>query len=330
MVKAKKFIIKKNFNGFPEETDVQIEEEYLPTLQDGEFLCESLYISVDPYQRCYAQKVGDVALGILIARVIESKNPKYLVGNHVVVDYGWKTYHIHNGAPSMWGIPPIIIDENLDVPLSYFLGVLGHTGLSAYFGLLRICRPKPGETVIVSGAAGAVGSIAGQIAKIKGCKVLGVVGTNEKGLWITKELGFDGYINYKTENVSQALDVLAPEGIDCYFDNVGGTISSQILKHMKVYGRIAVCGSISNYNDTEETKIPAFQITLIFKQLKMEGFLLTQYVEELDEGMNDLARWIKEGKLKSKETITKGFENTFKAFTDMLKGINFGKAVVEL
>ncbi|KAK9886582.1 hypothetical protein WA026_017511 [Henosepilachna vigintioctopunctata] len=334
MVKGKKFVLQKHFNGFPKESDVLIQEEELPPLQDGQFLCESLYISVDPYQRAYPQKVGSVVLGSQVARIIESKHPEFPVGKHVIAYYGWKTHHILDGTElklsNLVTPPPMIIPDSLDVPLSYFLGVLGLTGISAYFGFLNICRPKPGETVVVTGAAGAVGSIVGQIAKIKKCKVIGVVGSDEKGQWITKDLGFDAFINYKTDNISKALKELAPEGVDCYFDNVGGEISNEILKRMNEYGRISVCGSISNYNDTEESKAPAVQRIVVGKQLKMEGFLFKQFLNDYQQGVMQLTQWLKEGKIKSKETITEGFENTFKAFTDMLKGKNYGKAVVHV
>ncbi|KAK9886581.1 hypothetical protein WA026_017510 [Henosepilachna vigintioctopunctata] len=297
MVKAKKFVLINQFSGFPKESDVEIQEEELPEIKDGEFLCESLYISVDPYQRAYPQKTGDVIMGSQVAKIIESKNPEYPVGKHVVGHYGWKTHHILDNSPSRLGIPPKIIPDDLGVNLSHFLGVLGLTGLSAYFGFLKICRPKAGETVVISAAAGAVGSIVGQLAKNRQCK---------------------------------ALKESAPEGVDIYFDNVGGEISAIVLKHMKEYGRISVCGSISSYNEKEEIRVPLVQRDMVSKQLKMEGFLIKQFVDYFSEGVYENARWLKQGKLKSKETITKGFENTFQAFTNMLRGKNFGKALVEL
>ncbi|KAK9886590.1 hypothetical protein WA026_017517 [Henosepilachna vigintioctopunctata] len=330
-VTGQKFILQNKFKGFPKESDVKLLEEELPALQDGQFLCESVYISVDPYQRAYYQRVGDVVLGSQVARIIDSKNPRYPVGKHVIGNYGWKTHHILDDSPSRLGFSTVIIPESVNQPLSYFLGILGMPGVTANFGLLEICQPKHGETVVVTGAAGAVGSLVGQIAKIKGCRVIGVVGSNEKGDWITKDLGFDGFINYKEDNFSKLLTKQAPNGVDCYFDNVGGEISTQIMRQMNLYGRISVCGAIAVYNSTkDEAKASIVQTPMVFKQLKMEGFLVNRWLNRWNEAVNENAQWLKEGKLKSRETITKGFENTFQAFTDMLKGVNFGKAIVEL
>ncbi|KAL3288643.1 hypothetical protein HHI36_003076 [Cryptolaemus montrouzieri] len=329
-MKAKKYVLRNQFMGFPKESDVEIVEEELPPLQDGQFLCQSLYISVDPYQRAYFTEVGSALLGSQVARILESKNTKFPCGRHVFANYGWKTHCILDGSPDRFGNLPTLIGEPINSPLSYYLGVLGMPGATAYFGFLEICHPKPGETVVVSGAAGAVGHLVGQIAKIKGCKVIGIVGSEEKGRWITEDLKFDGYINYKLEDVPKKLAALIPEGVDCYFDNVGGELSSDIMKHMNCYGRIAVCGAISSYNSIEEDKASIVQKMMVFKELKMEGFLVTRWLGRIHEAVIQHEQWLTEGKLKVKETITNGFENTFKAFTGMLNGANFGKAIVEL
>ncbi|KAK9886589.1 hypothetical protein WA026_017516 [Henosepilachna vigintioctopunctata] len=329
-ITGRKYVIQNKFCGFPKECDLKIVEEVMPEPQEGQFLCESIFISVDPYQRAYEQNEGDVMIGSQVARVLISKNPCYPEGSYIVGYYGWKTHHVFDNSQSGLAIPTMIIPESLDMPKSFFLGVLGMPGVTANFGFLEICQPKPCETVIVTGAAGAVGSIVGQIAKIKNCYVIGVVGSQEKGCWITRNLGFDGYINYKEDDICECLNELAPNGIDCYFDNVGGEISSQILRHMNTNGRISVCGAISAYNSTEEEKATIIQKSMIFNELKMEGFLVTRWVDRWDDAVTENAQWLKEGKLSTRETVTKGFENTFKAFTDMLSGANFGKAIVEL
>lgn len=204
-------------------------------------------------------------------------------------------------------------------------------GNTAYFGFLEICKPKAGETVVVSGAAGAVGTIVGQIAKIKGCKVIGIAGTDEKCAWIKKDLGFDHAINYKTEAVAEVLKKCAPDGVDCYFDNVGGGISSIVISQMREFGRISVCGSISSYNlpISEWPKVPILQPAFIFKQLKMEGFIVTRWWDRWFEGISQLKEWIDDDKIKYRETVTNGFENMPQALINMLQGQNFGKAIVK-
>lgn len=208
------------------------------------------------------------------------------------------------------------------------LGVLGMPGNTAYFGFLKICQPKPGETVVVSGAGGAVGSLVGQIAKLKGCKVIGIAGTNDKCNWLTKELGFDYAINYKTANMAEELKKSAPDGVDCYFDNVGGDISAMVINRMNQFGRISVCGAIATYNSTNNPVVPSLQPIFVFKQLKMEGFLVHQYIGEWFDGIKQMSEWVQAGKIKAKETETVGFENLPQALISMLRGENTGKAIV--
>lgn len=204
-------------------------------------------------------------------------------------------------------------------------------GNTAYFGFLEICQPKAGEVVVVTGAAGAVGSIVGQIAKLKGCMVIGVAGSDDKCKWLEDELGFDHTINYKTADIHAELKKAAPDGIDCYFDNVGGTISSIIINQMRDYGRISVCGSISSYNtaSSDWPKVPILQPKFVFNQLSMKGFLVWAYNDRLFEGITNMKKWVDEGKIKYRETTTDGFENMPKALIDMLQGKNTGKAIVK-
>ncbi|CAH0555608.1 unnamed protein product [Brassicogethes aeneus] len=331
MVKAKVYKFEKQFQGVPKETDLKLVEEELPPIKDGEFLCEAVFLSVDPYMRAYAPRLslGTTMIGLQVAKILESKNPKFPVGKHVVGDFGWRTHTVSNGV-TKGQIDHYVFSDFGKLPLSYGVGILGMPGNTAYFGFLEVCKPKAGETVVVSGAAGAVGSIVGQIAKIKGCKVIGIAGSDEKGKWLTEELNFDHFINYKTQNVFKTLKQVAPKGVDCYFDNVGGEISSMILNNMNLYGRISVSGAVSGYNDTSVPKASIVQNPMVFQQLKMEGFVVYRWSDRWSEGIEQNRKWIEEGKLKAQETVTVGFENMFKAFTEMLDGKNTGKAVVKV
>lgn len=268
-------------------------------------------------------------MGTQVALITASKNSNFPVGKYVVGQFGWRTHTISDGKTSFMGFPVIVLPDFGDLSLSFALGVLGMPGNTAYFGFLEICDPKPGETVVISGAAGAVGIIVGQIAKIKGCKVIGIAGSDEKSDILLKEFGFDHAINYKTQDIKSELERLAPEGIDCYFDNVGGEISNTVMNQMKTFGRVSCCGSISGYNE-DDHKATTCQTAVIWKQLKMQGFQVVQWADRWNEGTSQNLEWVKQGKLKYKETITEGFENMFKAFTDMLRGGNIGKAIVKV
>ncbi|XP_018575690.1 prostaglandin reductase 1 isoform X1 [Anoplophora glabripennis] len=331
MVKAKVFVFEKLFDGLPKEDDLKIVEEELPPIKNGEFLVEAIYLSVDPYMRAYTacHKIGETNVGSQVGKILESKNPGYPAGQYVVGNFGWRTHSISKATVDAFGYKPTLVPNIGNLPLSLALGVLGMPGNTAYFGFLEICTPQAGETVVVTGAAGAVGSHVGQIAKIKGCKVIGVTGSDEKGKWLVEELGFDHFINYKTADLDKALDELAPEKIDCYFDNVGGEISSIILRHMNNFGRISVCGSISGYNNKSE-KATTIQRPMISLNLTMEGFIVSRWANRWNEGIQQNLKWIKEGKLKYHETVTEGFENMLKAFIELFTGGNVGKAIVKV
>jgi prostaglandin reductase 1 len=262
-----------------------------------------------------------------INRIIESKNDKFPVGSIVFSQSGWRTHTIVQPdalTPNEFTLLP----DFGNASYSLAAGACGMPGNTAYFGFLEICQPKEGETVVVSGAAGAVGSLVGQIAKIKGCKVVGIAGSDKKCRWLEKELGFDKAINYKTANVSNALKEAAPKGYDCYFDNVGGEISQAVIEQMKLFGRISVCGAISGYND-QKIVVPAIQAFFIWKQLKMEGFIVHRWIDRWMEGVTQMLEWINSGKIKTEETVTEGFQNMPQAFIDMLNGNNTGKAIVK-
>jgi NADPH:quinone reductase len=217
------------------------------------------------------------------------------------------------------------------IPASYYLGILGMPGLTAYFGLLDICKPVAGETVVISGAAGAVGIVAGQIAKIKGCTVIGIAGSDEKCAMLKNEFGFDEVINYKTNtNIKKTLNEIAPQAVDIYFDNVGGEISDAVIANINFNARIALCGQISLYNNTETAVGPRIQPMLLTRSVLMKGFIVSNYESRFAEGMTQLADWVKEGKLKFQETIIEGFENLPAAFAGLFKGENSGKMIVKI
>lgn len=312
-----------------------MEYELPSTLKDGEILIKTEWISVDPYQRAYHMKypIPYDQFSFQVGIVENSKNPKFPVGTRVVSHQGWCDFSIIDankgvGATDrVYKLPPLKGLSN-----SLGIGAMGMPGATAYFGFLEICKPKPGETVVVTGAAGAVGSLVGQIAKIKGCKVIGFAGSDDKVSWLEKELGFDKALNYKTVDITAALREAAPKGVDCYFDNVGGEISSLILNQMNEYGRISICGSISAYNAdlTNLPKATLLQPAMIFKQLKMEGFVVWRWLDRWMEAFEEIGGWIARGKLKTPEHVTEGFENLYDAFSGMLLGKNYGKAVVKV
>merc|ERR1719341_751820 len=274
-------------------------------------------------------------VGGQVAKVIESKNSKYPIGSYVVSYSGWAS-HTHlkkdelNDA-SGFGTAPIL--DVGDLPKSLALGILGMPGNTAYFGFLELCVPKEGDTVVVNGAAGAVGSAVVQIAKIKGCRVIGFAGSAAKVAWV-KGLGADYVFNYKTDSIDESLKAAAPNGINCYFDNVGGKFTAEVLPHMAQFGRISICGAISTYNDESKgigkvtMDSPYSEGAILWKQLRVEGFIVSRWGARWNEGLNKMLQWVKEGKLKYKETVTQGFENMPTAFIGLFSGDNTGKAIV--
>nr|XP_019552338.2 prostaglandin reductase 1-like [Aedes albopictus] len=331
MVVAKKWIYAKAFSGLPTADNFRLEEETLDgELKDNEFLAEAIYLSVDPYMRPFMTQhpEGTVMIGGQVAKVLDSKNPKFPVGSYVVGAFGWRTHSVCNPDEVAAEWKPYPLPDVGGEPLSLGIGALGMPGQTAYFGFLEICSPKEGETVVVSGAAGAVGSLVGQIAKIKGCKVIGIAGSDAKCEWI-KSLGFDHAINYKTADVEAELKKAAPEGVDCYFDNVGGSTAEIVRKQMNLFGRISVCGTISDYN-SEPAQVTDPQRDFVWKQLRQEGFMVFRWNNRMSEALGQNLKWIKEGKLKYRETITEGFDNMPQAFIGMLTGENIGKAVVKV
>ncbi|XP_006819176.1 prostaglandin reductase 1-like [Saccoglossus kowalevskii] len=339
MSNIKRFVLAKQVEGIPQLTDFKILETKLPELKDGEILVKALYLSVDPYMRLFMSGVKegvDTILGEQVARVVESKNPNYNVGDLLVCNTGWTTYSVpdkrHTGFVTELDGTFRKIDFPPDIPISYAIGLLGMPGLSAYFGLLDCCQPKEGETVYVNAAAGAVGITVGQIAKIKGCKVVGSAGSDEKVAFL-KEVGFDEAFNYKTEQLDEALTRTAPNGIDCFFDNVGGLSSAVTYGHLNERARVVVFGVISQYNKSEQDKVPGAEITILMKRLSIKGFLFFDMVDKPDvlhKALIEMIGWIKEGRLKYKEAVIEGFENMPKAFKGIFSGDKFGKVVVKV
>lgn len=263
-----------------------------------------------------------------LRRVTDSKNKKFPKDTLVFAQVGWRT-HTNVNPEKQKKEDFYALPDFQGLPSSLGTGILGMPGNTVYFEFLGICKPKEGETVVVTGAAGAVGSVVGQVAKFKGCRVIGFAGSDEKCKWLEDEMGFDKAINYKTADNAKALQEAAPNGVDCYFDNVGGELSAKILPQMNYRGRIAVCGFISGYNG-QESLVEAPQKFILSKRLKMEGCSVWSNADRWMEGLTEIVKWIKSGKVKYRETVTVGFENTPQAFIDMLRGVNIGKAVVKV
>jgi NADPH-dependent curcumin reductase CurA len=317
--------------GIPQADDFKFETEELRPLTEGDIELRPIFISVDPYLRVAmagghppAINVGDIIISRGIAGVISSEHKDFKPGDIVMGYMQWRDRMVCNGNDFS-----IISEQGL--PLSAYLSVLGSTGLSAYFALSEIGKPKSGETLVVSGAAGAVGSIAGQIGKIFGCKVIGIAGSDEKTDFIVSGLGMDAAINYKSNaNIGQTLDDLCPEGVDIYFDNVGGVVSDEVISRMNDYGRVVVCGSIDSYNNKQAVGGLNLLPLIVYKKLLMQGFLIGDYIQRFPDGRKQLEQWINEDKLHYRETIIKGFDQLPEAFIGLFSGNNEGKMLVEV
>jgi len=319
--------------GFPDISDFAFKEMPMPKPGEGEVLLKTLYMSVDPYMRgrmnegpSYARgvEIGEVMMGGTVGEVVVSNDASLKLGDVVQAQVGWQTYGVAKGSSVRK------IDADL-APVSTALGVLGMPGLTAYFGLLDVGQVREGDTVVVSGAAGAVGSVVGQIAKIKGCKVVGIAGSETKVSYLVDVLGFDGAFNYKTtSDYRGALKELCPEGIDVYFDNVGGEISDAVFPLLNQHGRIAVCGQISQYNLEKPELGPRIMGQFIGKRLRMRGFIVSDFADQYTPALETLSGWIRTGKIQYREDIWEGLKMAPTAFIDMLKGGNIGKRLVKL
>lgn len=325
--------LKSRPTGLPSPENFELATVTLPAAGEGELVVRNLYMSVDPYMRgrmndykSYVPpfQLNEALQGGAVGEVVESTNSKFKVGDTVLNGLGWREYFISDGR----GLAPI--DPKL-APVQAFLGTVGMPGQTAYFGLLDIGQPKAGETVFVSAAAGAVGSIVCQIAKLKGCRVVGSVGSQAKVDWLLNEVGIDGAFNYKEAgNLKAELGKQCPNGIDVYFENVGGTHLEAALTHMNQYGRIPVCGMIAQYNATEATPGPSNLALIIGKRLKLQGYIVSDYRERTAEFYADMGQWIAAGQIKSQETVVNGIENAPNAMIGLFSGENMGKMLVKL
>lgn len=310
--------------GVPKESDYRIEESALPELGEGQFLVRNVYMSVDPYMRGMMRgvEIGASPTGGAVGQVIESRNAEYAEGALVVHHQGWREHAVCDGAE--------VIDPQVS-PLSAYLGVVGMPGFTAWYGLTRIGQPQEGETVVVSAAAGAVGSLVGQIAKIKGCRVVGTAGSAAKCAHLTDDLGFDAAIDYRaTDDLPAALRDACPDGIDVYYENVGGAMLEAVLGLVNLNARIPVCGMISVYNNEQPEPGPRNLFSLIGNRVLMQGFIISDHGELADEFRGEVTGWINDGRVSYRETVVEGLEAAPGAFIDLFSGRNLGKMVVRL
>jgi len=303
----------------------------VPSPGEGEVLVRNLMLSADPTQRGWiagdtylpAVKIGEVVRSLGAGRIEASNNPDFKVGDIVTGFVGWQDFAATKPKGQLNKLPP-------GTPLELGLSALGMTGITAYFGLLDVGRPVAGETVVVSGAAGATGSMVGQIAKIKGCRAIGIAGGAEKCRWLTDELGFDGAIDYKSENVPARLKELCPKGIDIFFDNVGGPSLDAALARLAMRGRVVLCGGIANYNATEPPPGPKNYLNLVVVRGRMEGFLVLDYMPRAAEAVGALAGWVKAGKIKNQVDVQQGLENAPATLRRLFEGRNGGKQLLRV
>jgi NADPH-dependent curcumin reductase CurA len=319
--------------GFPKESDFRIVEAPVPAAGPGEILVRTVYLSLDPYMRgrmsdarSYVPPValGDVMEGGTVGEVVRSNHPGFAVGDVVEGRLGWQEYAVSAGK----GVRKI---DSTIAPISTALGVLGMPGLTAYFGLLEVGQPKPGETVVVSAASGAVGGLVGQIAKLRGCRAVGLAGSDAKVAYITGELGYDAGINYRTApDLDAALQAACPNGVDVYFDNVGGRITEAVSRHVNTFARFAICGLISQYNLTEPELAPRNERFVLTSRVRIQGFIVFDFAARYKEALAQLGAWVRDGKLKYREDVVEGLERAPAALIGLLQGRNFGKMLVRV
>ena len=330
-MKNRQWLLARRPQGAIQDNDFQFVETEIPALGENEVLLRNLVLSCDPTQRGWiaydtylpAVKIGEVVRSAGAGRVEASNNPNFKVGDVLSGLTGWQDYVAMDPKGRLSKLPP-------DAPLELSLSVLGLTGMTAYFGLLEIGRPVPGETVVVSGAAGATGSVVGQIAKIKGCRVIGIAGGAEKCRWLTSELGFDEAIDYKSEQVGARLKALCPKGVDIFFDNVGGEILDAALARLAMRGRVVLCGGIAGYNATEAQPGPKNYLNLIVQRGRMEGFIVLDYMARTAEAVGALAGWVQSGEIKNKVDVQHGLENAPATLRRLFEGRNEGKQLLRI
>lgn len=333
----RRIVLNSRPDGAPTLDNFRLETAPVPSLKPGQMLLRSLYLSLDPYMRgrmndgpSYASSVGigDVIVGGVVARVEASEHPGFQVGDQVLANTGWQEYAVSDGTDVTK------LDASLTRP-SFALGVLGMPGFTAYIGLLNIGQPKAGETVVVAAASGAVGSVVGQLARIRGCRIVGIAGGAEKCRYVVDELGFDACIDHRSPSFIQELAQACPQGIDVYFESVGGHVFDAVLPLLNTHARIPVCGTIAQYSDTSlpdgPDRLGLLVRTLLVKRIKMQGFIIfDHYGARFDEFFRQMSDWLSSGQIKFREDVVNGLENAPEAFIGLLVGKNFGKLVVKL
>jgi NADPH-dependent curcumin reductase CurA len=327
----RQILLKSRPHGAPDASHFEMVETLMPACGAGQVLRRTIWLSVDPYMRgrmsdakSYAApaQLGEPMVGGTVSQVVESNNPRFAPGDFVLGYDGWQDYAVSD-AKALRALDPA------NAPVSYALGVLGMPGLTAYVGLLDIGQPKSGETVVISAAAGAVGSIAGQIAKIQGCRVIGTAGSDEKCHYVTHDLGFDACINYKTEDLGAALDAACPNGIDVYVDNVGGAVLEAVLPRTNVHARIPIIGLISQYNDSQPTPGPNLK-PVVTNRVLLRGMIVSDHAHRTTDFLRDMSTWLREGKIHYREDVVVGLENAVSAFLGLFEGENLGKRIVQV
>ncbi len=332
----RRFILSQRPVGAPTSASFRLEQVEVPPLESGQILLRTVYLSLDPYMRgrmsdapSYAPplEVGAVMVGGTVSRVVESQHPDFKAGDLVQAAAGWQDYAVSNGSGVMR------LDPNMPRP-SYALGVLGMPGFTAYMGLLDIGTPKPGETVVVAAATGAVGSVVGQIAKIKGARVIGIAGGPEKCAYAVREFGFEQCIDHKDPDLPKLLAQACPDGIDVYFENVGGAVFDAVWPLLNTFARVPMCGLIARYNASSlppgPDRLPLLQWSLLYKRIRMQGFIILDYYDRFGEFQHDMTQWLKQGRVKTREDIVEGLENAPRAFLGLLEGRNFGKLAIKV
>jgi NADPH-dependent curcumin reductase CurA len=331
--KNRKWVLSARPKGIVAPENFDLKEEPVPSIGDGEFLVRNLWLSCDPAQRAWMEidtyipvlPLGEVMLSGSAGQVVESKHPGFSEGDSVSGAFGWQDYAVSNGAGFF---PVTTVPPGVDLPTA--LSLLGITGLTAYIGLLDVGQPKPGETVLVSGAAGAVGALVAQIAKVKDCRVIAIAGGAAKCEWLKSELGVDDAIDYKGEDVRARIGELCPNGVDVFFDNVGGEILDAALAHLAIGGRVVLCGSISSYSDFDQRPGLRNHDQLIVRRGTMRGFLIFDHMARVPEAIGDLASWAAAGKIKNEIDVVEGLENAPDALNRLFTGRNRGKQLVKI
>lgn len=332
MVENQQIVLAQFPEGMPTKEDFRYESVEVKEPSENEVLVQTIYLSMDPYLRNGMRKndpyvtsfqVDEPIVGRMVSKVTTSQHPDFKEGDFVVGALPWRLYNTVDGEE----LQKI---ENPVGPLYLYLSTLGSPGQTAYHGLLCIGKPQAGETAVVSAASGAVGSVVGQIAKIKGAKVVGIAGGEKKTRYLIDELGFDHAVDYKRDDYAERLAEAVPDGVDVYYENVGGDVANEVFKHLNTFARIPVCGAISTYNADVPEYEPAIQPILIKHQTLMQGFIVRQFKDDFPRAAKELAQWVKEGKIKSQTSIAEGFDHVPEAFENLFTGQNFGKQVVKV